>query len=124
MSTLGKWALLALRSSFEGCSWTGILQCRRRIRGQREDERYADAVQLLKLLTHEIDYTVDENLFYKGVDKSAVHGARLHQVHNADPAADSQSEHTSGSHQPPYPFVVRSINTVGGSPGLTFDQFS
>lgn len=49
---------------------------------------------------------VDENLFYKGVDKSIVHGARLHQSHS--------SEHTPGAPpeapdpiQPPYPFVVR-----------------
>ncbi|KAJ8585993.1 L-serine ammonia-lyase [Rhizopogon salebrosus TDB-379] len=48
---------------------------------------------------------VDENLFYKGVDKRAVHGARLHQTHNvaegdqtpAQPAANDPGH-------PPYPF--------------------
>ncbi|KAG1769496.1 serine dehydratase alpha chain-domain-containing protein [Suillus placidus] len=48
---------------------------------------------------------IDENLFYKGVDKSAVHGARLHQTHNAaegdqipaQPAANDPGH-------PPYPF--------------------
>ncbi|KIK81296.1 hypothetical protein PAXRUDRAFT_35913 [Paxillus rubicundulus Ve08.2h10] len=37
---------------------------------------------------------VDENLFYKGVDKNAVHGARLHQTHNIEGDPD----------HPPYPF--------------------
>ncbi|KAG2129074.1 serine dehydratase alpha chain-domain-containing protein [Suillus bovinus] len=48
---------------------------------------------------------IDENLFYKGVDKSMVHGARLHQTHNtiegdqtpAQPAVDDPGH-------PPYPF--------------------
>lgn len=59
---------------------------------------------------------MDENLFYKGVDKTKVHGARLHQSYspsdsvssqissaervlsgnNIDPAMDNQ--------HPPYPF--------------------
>ncbi|KAG0709224.1 serine dehydratase alpha chain-domain-containing protein [Suillus ampliporus] len=47
----------------------------------------------------------DENLFYKGVDKRVVHGARLHQTHNvaegdqtpAQPAANDPGH-------PPYPF--------------------
>jgi hypothetical protein len=64
---------------------------------------------------------VDENLFYKGVDKKAVHGARLHQItppselepnvmaasashspsvdETAEPATEPQEE--AG---PPYPF--------------------
>ena len=49
---------------------------------------------------------VDENLFYKGVDKSIVHGARLHQSHSLiEPdysRIDSENECS-----PPYPFVVR-----------------
>ncbi|KAJ7763698.1 serine dehydratase alpha chain-domain-containing protein [Mycena olivaceomarginata] len=39
---------------------------------------------------------VDENLFYMGVDKKAVHAARLHQVH-APPEGDTVSEATSSS---------------------------
>lgn len=48
---------------------------------------------------------IDENLFYKGVDKSAVHGARLHQTHNA-----AEGDHTPAQPaandpgHPPYPF--------------------
>lgn len=58
-------------------------------------------------LTHSINFAVDENMFYKGVDKSAVHGARLHQAHSStDAAVDGQSEQAPDAHQPPYPFVV------------------
>jgi len=39
---------------------------------------------------------VGENLFYKGVDKRSVHGARLHQRVLGSPPADKE--------QPPYPF--------------------
>jgi len=49
--------------------------------------------------------TVDENLFYKGVDKRVVHGARLHQTHQAeqgDPILGTPSEDDPG--HPPYPF--------------------
>lgn len=49
--------------------------------------------------------SVDENLFYKGVDKSIVHGARL-QTHNAEGAPGEPAQH-SGAIQPPYPFTVR-----------------
>ncbi|KAJ8694907.1 hypothetical protein PTI98_007546 [Pleurotus ostreatus] len=38
---------------------------------------------------------VGENLFYKGVDKRAVHGARLHQTHSlTDPATHPTSIHS------------------------------
>lgn len=61
---------------------------------------------------------MDENLFYKGVDKSAVHGARLHQTHEALPddaaslnsGSDAQRQDQSASQNsvdpghPPYPF--------------------
>ncbi|KAJ7604046.1 L-serine ammonia-lyase [Mycena polygramma] len=62
---------------------------------------------------------VDENLFYKGVDKKAVHGARLHQVHDIPDLAltavgdtspssaeqpSSDSEEEPGSYAIPYPF--------------------
>ncbi|KAJ6591808.1 serine dehydratase alpha chain-domain-containing protein [Mycena vulgaris] len=41
---------------------------------------------------------VDENLFYKGVDKKAVHGARLHQIHPpTDPAANAVAATASAS---------------------------
>ncbi|KDQ61618.1 hypothetical protein JAAARDRAFT_31094 [Jaapia argillacea MUCL 33604] len=45
---------------------------------------------------------VDENLFYKGVDKSIVHGARLHQSHMSEPGDAQQPK---GSPHPPYPFT-------------------
>lgn len=48
---------------------------------------------------------VDENLFYKGVDKSSVHGARLHQhVHVAGSSNVVGRGAQSGGEQPPYPF--------------------
>ncbi|KAI0675459.1 L-serine ammonia-lyase [Trametes maxima] len=50
---------------------------------------------------------VDENLFYKGVDKSVVHGARLH-THSADPDAyvdPNAPPRADDPIQPPYPFV-------------------
>ncbi|OJA19227.1 hypothetical protein AZE42_08635 [Rhizopogon vesiculosus] len=49
--------------------------------------------------------SVDENLFYKGVDKSVVHGARLHQTHNVaegDRTPDRPAANDPG--HPPYPF--------------------
>ena len=59
---------------------------------------------------------MDENLFYKGVDKTKVHGARLHQSHLASDPADlpisSVEEASPGddvktaaaNQHPPYPF--------------------
>ncbi|KAH9993682.1 serine dehydratase alpha chain-domain-containing protein [Russula compacta] len=48
---------------------------------------------------------VDENLFYKGVDKSSVHSARLLQhVHVGGNSNPMDQELPSGSAQPPYPF--------------------
>jgi len=61
---------------------------------------------------------VDENLFYKGVDKTKVHGARLHQVHSlADPdvsppaviegnqgSATGNVDEKEYNEHPPYPF--------------------
>ncbi|KAI0741465.1 L-serine ammonia-lyase [Daedaleopsis nitida] len=46
---------------------------------------------------------VDENLFYKGVDKSIVHGARLHQTHNTE-AGPGEPAQPPDPIQPPYPF--------------------
>ncbi|KAI9064171.1 hypothetical protein FKP32DRAFT_1591591 [Trametes sanguinea] len=48
---------------------------------------------------------VDENLFYKGVDKSIVHGARLHQTHSSDPEGSGGPPQVRDPIQPPYPFV-------------------
>ncbi|KAI0763766.1 L-serine ammonia-lyase [Trametes elegans] len=49
---------------------------------------------------------VDENLFYKGVDKSIVHGARLHQTHSlSEPATPGAPPPAPDPIQPPYPFV-------------------
>jgi len=51
---------------------------------------------------------VDENLFYKGVDKSKVHGARLHQHHSAPEGSEYNvspgADKNSGPLEPPYPF--------------------
>ncbi|KAH7913073.1 serine dehydratase alpha chain-domain-containing protein [Hygrophoropsis aurantiaca] len=50
---------------------------------------------------------VDENLFYKGVDKSVVHGARLHQTHSlSEPEIDAVStdQNIPDPGHPPYPF--------------------
>jgi hypothetical protein len=49
-----------------------------------------------------LNISVDENLFYKGVDKSAVHGARLSQTQavsdllldNVPPSMQVQHQHT------------------------------
>lgn len=58
-------------------------------------------------------YLVDENLFYKGVDKTKVHGARLHQSHLASEPVDKQMSSVDGipsretvidKQHPPYPF--------------------
>ena len=61
-------------------------------------------------------YLVDENLFYKGVDKTKVHGARLHQSHLPSEPVDKQTSSVEGipsrddvetaieKQQPPYPF--------------------
>ncbi|TFK91713.1 L-serine ammonia-lyase [Polyporus arcularius HHB13444] len=46
---------------------------------------------------------VDENLFYKGVDKSVVHGARLHQTHSSE-GAPGEAAQAPDPTQPPYPF--------------------
>lgn len=74
----------------------------------------------MALKTRSFVVSVDENLFYKGVDKKTVHGARLHQSHSvAEPVypplslgeepfdkednADLDNiEENEG--QPPYPF--------------------
>ena len=59
---------------------------------------------------------MDENLFYKGVDKTKVHGARLHQSHLASEPVQKQMSSLEGipsqdhvemgndKQQPPYPF--------------------
>ncbi|KAH9946514.1 L-serine ammonia-lyase [Amylocystis lapponica] len=48
---------------------------------------------------------VDENLFYKGVDKSIVHGARLHQTHSMSDPDTGEPAEAPDPCQPPYPFV-------------------
>ena len=56
-------------------------------------------------------FIVDENLFYKGVDKKVVHGARLHQSHSmADPTGHPTPSPDTAS--PPYPFVVGPLPCV------------
>ncbi|KAI0080159.1 L-serine ammonia-lyase [Panus rudis PR-1116 ss-1] len=46
---------------------------------------------------------VDENLFYKGVNKNLVHGARLHQSQHVDPHSTSPPPPADPA-SPPYPF--------------------
>lgn len=60
---------------------------------------------------------VDENMFYKGIDKTTVHEARLHQSHSVSEPSDKDAvrdEHVApvdptknvdpGASHPPYPF--------------------
>lgn len=47
---------------------------------------------------------VDENLFYKGVDKRVVHGARLHQTHQAEEGDPIHPSKDDDPGHPPYPF--------------------
>ena len=53
---------------------------------------------------------MDENLYYKGINKSVVHGARLHQSHSLVESEDnvevSQSSASASAPEanPPYPF--------------------
>jgi hypothetical protein len=81
---------------------------------------------------------VDENLFYKGVNKRSVHGARLHQTHSlsepistngpeklAAPSAEGSSEH------PPYPFesgnsllALTRKHNVGNRPLIPLETIS
>jgi hypothetical protein len=77
-------------------------QCRWWFRRQREDQRFAVS---LRQSVFANSAPVDENLFYKGVDKSTVHGARLHQTHNAEKgdAIPAQPKANDPGH-PPYPF--------------------
>ncbi|GJE91089.1 L-serine ammonia-lyase [Phanerochaete sordida] len=47
----------------------------------------------------------DENLYYKGVDKSSVHGARLHQTHSLSEPDASRGDAAPDPSSPPYPFT-------------------
>ena len=84
---------------------------------------------------------VDENLFYKGVDKTKVHGARLHQSHLASQPVDKELSsgegipsrddvETADKLHPPYPFdsgksllALTRKHNVGGST-VTSDAMS
>ncbi|TFY80953.1 hypothetical protein EWM64_g3058 [Hericium alpestre] len=48
---------------------------------------------------------VDENLFYKGVDKKSVHGARLHQSHSLAEPNEERDSNSQDDEHPPYPFT-------------------
>ncbi|KAF8801264.1 L-serine ammonia-lyase [Phlegmacium glaucopus] len=78
---------------------------------------------------------VDENLFYKGVDKAKVHGARLHQNHSVSDPVDSQTPSTervpsgdtvktaTDNQQPPYPFDNgKSLLTLTRKHNMTIAQ--
>ncbi len=88
-------------------------QRRWRLRCERENQRWvwrSPRLHICSLKAH-LAEPVDENLFYKGVDKSVVHGARLHQPSHTD--SDSVEETQAADfNQPPYPFVVRDFNTI------------
>lgn len=51
---------------------------------------------------------MDENLFYKGVDKSVVHGSRLNQTHAVEQADGTKkgpdAKENIFPRRPPYPF--------------------
>jgi len=47
---------------------------------------------------------VGENLFYKGVDKRTVHGARLHRPVHANESPVAGQKLPADKEQPPYPF--------------------
>ncbi len=57
---------------------------------------------------------MDENLFYKGVDKSSVHGARLSQSHSlAEPDTERDESAKFGDpRSPPYPFAVSHLTSI------------
>ncbi|KAG1876526.1 serine dehydratase alpha chain-domain-containing protein [Suillus subalutaceus] len=67
---------------------------------------------------------IDENLFYKGVDKSAVHGARLHQTHNAVEGDQTPAQPAANDPgHPPYPFDSgNSLLTLTRKHNLTIAQ--
>ena len=77
-------------------------QCWWWLRRQRQDKRSVIYFSQYIFANRAI---VDENLFYKGVDKSAVHGARLHQSHSAEKGdvIPAQPAANDPGH-PPYPF--------------------
>ncbi|KAL4254848.1 Iron-Sulfur Dependent L-Serine Dehydratase [Abortiporus biennis] len=49
---------------------------------------------------------VDENLFYKGINKNVVHGARLHSHSLSDPVTSEHDNATPDPCQPPYPYTT------------------
>ncbi|KAJ3995354.1 serine dehydratase alpha chain-domain-containing protein [Lentinula boryana] len=62
----------------------------------------------------------DENLFYKGVDKSVVPPARLHQMHSlTEPSLSSPSSEPSGG---PFTPHVESISNDEASPPYPFES--
>ena len=87
---------------------------------------------------------MDENLFYKGVDKTKVHGARLHQSHLASEQVDEQISSVEGipsednvettidKQHPPYPFdsgnsllaLTRKHNVGSTDPSDVFSLFN
>lgn len=81
---------------------------------QRENERWAcrSSCRYSWPLEAYLGELVDENLFYKGVDKSVVHGARLHQPSHTDSDGMEETQ-AADSNQPPYPFVVRDFHSIG-----------
>lgn len=63
---------------------------------------------------------VDENLYYKGVDKSAVHVARLHQSHSlSEPEQPTPSLSATESNSPAYSETTEDLPTYPFTSGDT-----
>lgn len=90
-------------------------------RCERQDKRRVEQHDLRSIRFLNISLSVDENLFYKGVDKTAVHGARLSQTSSISeprldapplgasdsgtrPDPDHQSKAPFTEERPPYTF--------------------
>lgn len=72
-----------------------------------------NTICMVQTISTNSSLSVDENLFYKGVDKSSVHGARLSQTHSlSDPtnvSEEQQRHHEADARSPPYPFSVGGV---------------
>ncbi|KAJ3571143.1 hypothetical protein NP233_g3949 [Leucocoprinus birnbaumii] len=66
---------------------------------------------------------VDENLFYKGVDKKSVHGARLHQSHAAEtPLLTEANEASTSTQDPGHPGTQPTTTSTNNSTSASKDD--